>query len=231
MIVAVSGGLDSLAMAFLVGEHSRRLKRPVEITAVHVRLNADGATDGLPEAIVDWLNARNIEVDEIDPRLDGAELLPLDCSACARVRRRTLLEAAEQRGAGFVALGHHADDVVETWLLSLMYTATPETIPAVRSYLNGAVTVVRPAYELQRSELTRLARLANFPEPIARCCREGEARREKVRAALAAMGRDQKLVRRQLYWAAVRGGAETGGQANPDADSDAGKVAGSSKED
>ena len=149
-------------------------------------------------------------MDEIDARLDGAEELPLDCFACARARRRTLLEAADQRGAGYVALGHHADDVVETWLLSLMYTGSPETIPAVRSYFDGAVTVVRPLYELQRGELVRLTRLAGFPEPVERCRREDEARREKVRQALAAMGNDQKLVRRQLYWAAVRqSGTET----------------------
>lgn len=204
LMLAVSGGLDSLAMAYLVGEHNRRLKRPIEITAAHVLLDADGATAGLPEETVRWLSARGIEVEEIDARLDGSEKPPLDCFACARARRRTLLEAADQRGAGVVALGHHADDVVETWLLSLMYTGTPETIPAVRSYLDGAVTLVRPLYELRRGELARLARLAGFPQPIDRCRREDEARRQKVRDALAAMGKDQKLVRRQLFWAAVR---------------------------
>jgi tRNA 2-thiocytidine biosynthesis protein TtcA len=211
MMLALSGGLDSLAMAYLVGEHNRCLKRPIEITAVHVRLDADGATAGLPEDTVRWLSARGIEVEEIDARLDGSEKLPLDCSACARARRRTLLEAADQRGTGFVALGHHADDVVETWLLSLMYTGTPETIPAIRSYFDGAVTLVRPLYELRRGELVRLARLASLPQPIDRCRREDEARRERVRAALAALGRDQGRVRRQLYWAAVRtiSGTET----------------------
>jgi tRNA 2-thiocytidine biosynthesis protein TtcA len=225
LIVAVSGGIDSLAMAYLVGEHNRRLKCRMEITAVHVRLHADGATVGLPGDTVRWLNDHNIEVDEIDPRLDGAEEFPLNFFACARARRRTLLEAADQRGAAFVALGHHADDVVETWLLSLMYTGTPETIPAVRSYFDGAVTVVRPLYELQRGELARLARLAGFPQPIARCRREDETRREKVREALSAMGKDQTLVRRQLFWAAVRGGAKAEGLAI----SDAGTLTGNSK--
>jgi hypothetical protein len=57
---------------------------------------------------------------------------------------------------------------------------------------------------MRRSELLRLARLADFPKPIVGCGREDEARREKVRKALSALGRDQSLVRRQLYWAAVR---------------------------
>jgi len=211
-MLGISGGTDSLAMAYLLGEHSHRLREPLQLAAVHVRLDADGATDALPEATVRWLGLRDIELFEVEGRLDGSEELPLDCFACARARRRTLLETADERGVSLVALGHHADDVVETWLLSLMYTGTPEVIPPVRSYFDGAVTVVRPLYELQRRELARLARLADFPRPPARCRREDEARREKVRKALSALGRDQSLVRRHLYWAAVReySGTETG---------------------
>lgn len=204
MMLAVSGGIDSLAMAYLVGEHNRRLQKPLKLEAIHVRLDADGLTDELPDPTDGWLRSRGLDVVEIEGRLDGSEQLPLDCFACARARRRTLLEAAEARGASHVALGHHADDVVETWLLSLMYTGNADTVPPVRSYFDDAVTIARPLYELQRRELVRLARLAEFPEPIARCRREDEARRERVRQVLSALGSDQNLVRRQLFWAAVR---------------------------
>jgi tRNA 2-thiocytidine biosynthesis protein TtcA len=114
------------------------------------------------------------------------------------------LEAADARDASHVALGHHADDVVETWLMSLMYTGSAEAMPPVRSYFRGAVTVVRPLFEIQRKELARLAHLAELPEPVAKCRREDGARKDRVREALAALGRDQNLVRRQLYWSAVR---------------------------
>ena len=204
LMLAVSGGIDSLAMAYLVCEHNRRLKRPLEFSAIHVRLDADGLTDKLPEGTMLWLRSRGLEVIEVEGRLDGSEELPLNCFACSRARRRSLLEAAEARGASYVALGHHADDVVETWLLSLMYTGNAESIPPIRSYFDGAVTIVRPLYELQRRELVRLGRLAGLPEPVARCRREGEARRERIRRVLSALGRDQDRVRRQLYWAAVR---------------------------
>ncbi len=203
-MLAVSGGVDSLAMAYLVCEHNRRLKRQLKISAIHVCLDTDGPAKELSDSTAGWLRSRGLEVIEVEGRLDGSEELPLDCFACARARRRTLLEAAETQGASHVALGHHADDVVETWLLSLMYTGNAESIPPVRSYFDGAVTIVRPLYELQRRELVRLGRLADFPEPVTSCRREGEARRERIRQVLSALGRDQGLVRRQLYWAAVR---------------------------
>ena len=203
-MIAVSGGIDSLAMAYLVCEHNRRLKSPLRVTAVHVCLDADGPTGELPGSTAQWLRAREIDLVEVEGRLDGSEELPLSCFACARARRRTLLETAEVWSASHLALGHHADDVVETWLLSLMYTGKGETIPPVRSYFDGAVTIIRPLYELQRRELVRLGRLADFPAPVARCRREDEARRERIRNMLSVLGRDQHLARRQLYWAAVR---------------------------
>jgi len=232
-MLAVSGGIDSLAMAYLVCEHNRRLKRPLNISAIHVCLDTDGPANQLSDSTACWLRSRGLEVIEVEGRLDGSEELPLDCFACARARRRTLLEAAEAQGASHVALGHHADDVVETWLLSLMYTGTAESIPPVRSYFDGAVTIVRPLYELQRRELVRLGRLAGFPEPVARCPRENEARRERIRQALSTLGRDQGLVRRQLYWAAVRQYEELEDRlisgADADSDADAGKLAKSQK--
>lgn len=204
VVLAVSGGIDSLAMTYLVDRFSRRLRTALDLVAVHVRLDADGSTGDLPQRIRSWLWQLGLEVAEVDARLDGSEKPPLDCYACARARRRTLLEVAEGFGAGRVALAHHADDVVETWLLSLAYTGTAESMPPVRSYFDGSITVVRPLYELQRGELVRLASAAGLPKPTARCRREDETRRAKVRAAISAFGRDQNLVRRQLFWAAVR---------------------------
>lgn len=204
LAVAVSGGIDSLALAYLVSRHNRNLEIPLDLMVLHVRLDADGPTRGLPDRILAWLRGLDLEVVEIEARLEAPEQPPLDCFACARVRRRTLLEAADARGADHLALGHHADDVVETWLLSLMYTGTGRAMPPTRPYFGGAVTVVRPMYELQRGELNRLARLADFPEPIGRCRQQDEAKRDRVRRALAALGSDQNQVRRQLYWAAVR---------------------------
>ena len=204
MALAVSGGVDSLAMVFLATEHNRRLKNRLQMKAIHVCLDTDGETRGLRSDIVDWLSDREAEVVQVPPRFDGAQKAPLDCYTCSRARRRTLIESAERMGARCVALGHHADDVVETWMLSLSYTGSGETMPPVRSYFDGVMRVVRPLYELRKREIRRLARLAEIPEPMGACGRESEARRNTIRAALAAFGRDQDLVRRQLYWAALR---------------------------
>jgi tRNA 2-thiocytidine biosynthesis protein TtcA len=209
--VALSGGIDSLALAFLLLRGNRQLADPLRLCGLHVRLASSGVTAGLGEGLRAWCEERGLEVAEVEPRLAAGEGPPLDCFGCARVRRRTLLEAASERGCSHLALGHHADDVVETWLLSLFYTGHPDLLAPARSYFAGAVTVVRPLYEIRKRELVRLSHLARLPQPVEACGREREGRRRRVVAALAALGRDETLVRRQLFWAAVREQAPEGG--------------------
>ena len=204
MAVAISGGVDSLALVYLLVEHRRTQRLPVELVGIHVRLDADGETAGLDPSVADWCAEIGLAVEQVLPRFDVSDEPPFDCFHCARLRRRTLLEAADRAGCTRLALGHHADDVVETWLTALFYTGRAEAMVPVRSYFDGAVTVVRPLFEMQKRELLRLGRLADVPASAVSCSREADNRRVRIVEALRALGRDEGLVRRQLFWAAVR---------------------------
>jgi tRNA 2-thiocytidine biosynthesis protein TtcA len=213
--LAVSGGWDSLAMVDLAAEHARSVRPRCELLGLHVALDGAGGTGPLPSEIVSFCGERGVPVESVKARLDPAEEAPQDCFGCARLRRRTLLEEADAHGCRYLALGHHADDVVETWLLSLFFTGTAEALAPIRSYFGGAVLLVRPLHELRKGEIRRLAEHCDYPRAADRCRLETSNRREQIRRMLATLGRDQRRVRRQVYWAAVRqleaggdGGAE-----------------------
>lgn len=204
IVLAVSGGWDSLAMVDLVAEHARSVQPRYDLLGLNVALNGGGQTGPPPPEVMAFCSDRGIRLESVTARLDPGEGEPTDCYGCARVRRRTLLEQADARGYRYVALGHHADDVVETWLLSLFFTGTAETLAPIRSYFDDAVTLVRPLYELRKGELRRLAERCAYPRAAPPCALEADSRREQIRRMLAMLGRDQRRVRRQLYWAAVR---------------------------
>jgi len=202
--IGVSGGVDSLALVALAARYNRAIRPRCELYGIHVALDASGGTAGLPPEVAEWCRGLDVPLETVPPRLDPPEREIGDCFACAHVRRRTLFEAADARGCRVVALGHHADDVVETWLMSLMYAGSPAVLPPLRRYFGGAITLVRPLYELKKPEIVRLARLCGFPEVPASCPLERDTRRDRIRAVLAALGRDERKVRRHLFWAAVR---------------------------
>lgn len=211
LAVGLSGGRDSLALVSLLSEASRRRSSPLTLVALHVDLGADAVGAPLPSQTRQWCEERGVEVRIVQPRVSPGEPDPIDCFGCARLRRRALLEATESAGCRVLALGHHADDVVETWLLSLFYTGTAEVLAPRRTYFDGAVTVVRPLVEIRRQEIHRLARLCGFPDSPPACPRQGAARRDRVREVLAALGRDERTVRRHLFWAAMRGAVRGNG--------------------
>lgn len=202
--VGVSGGRDSLALVELLHAVSLQLQRPLTLVGVHVTLDGDGRASRLPEAHREFLERRGVPLEEVVPPVEAELDGPLECFRCAQWRRRALLTAARDRGCPLLALGHHADDVVETWLVSMLYTGSPEVLVPRRSYFGGAVTLVRPAWLLKRGELARLHRLAGAPEPVPPCSRAASSRRARAGDVLRALGRDERTVRRQLFWAAAR---------------------------
>ncbi|NOZ93168.1 MAG: hypothetical protein GXP47_00295 [Acidobacteria bacterium] len=203
--IAVSGGADSLVLVELLRRLTPVLEHPPELVAFHVALDGNGITAGLGDAVRRWLDDLGIPLHTVPPRFDASETVPATCFQCARIRRRTLLEAADSHGVHHLALGHHADDAVETWLMSLFYTGTPEAMAPRRSYFGGAVTLVRPLFEIRRQEIARVARLCGLPVTASRCPVEAAGtKRDAIRRSLAALGRDQRRVRRQLFWALVR---------------------------
>jgi len=212
--LGISGGVDSLVMLWLLAEHARSVRPPLELVGLHVRLDARGVTGELPREVVDWAAERGVEIRSVPPRFDAAEEVPESCFRCARIRRRTLLEVADGLGFPRVALGHHADDVVETWLMGLFFGGSPGLLAPSRSYFQGVVTVVRPLYELRAGEIRRMGRLCGLPTVASSCPLDGSTSRETVRRVLGALGPQEQQVRRNLFWQVVRnlereaGGAE-----------------------
>jgi len=201
--LGVSGGRDSLALVELMSRLATRWHPRLELAAFHVRVDSRGRGPELSPEIREFIQSRGMPLIEVDPRGDIGTT-GLRCFQCSRIRRRSLFEQAEQSGFPTVALGHHADDVVETWLMSLFFSGSGDTLLPVRRYFDGAVTIIRPMIELRRGEIARLARLGGHPPPAPPCPDEDRSRRTRIENALKELRPDERLIRRHLFWAAMR---------------------------
>ena len=119
IMVAVSGGKDSLSLLQVMQYRQSFIPVGLEIVAVHV----DGGMPDFPmEQMIgyfkEWGVAYHIEKADL---LKGKTWETIDCYQCSRERRKVLFELADKMGCNKIALGHHMDDIVETILLNMFY--------------------------------------------------------------------------------------------------------------
>lgn len=198
VLVAISGGKDSYTLLHLLHQHVRAAKLAVELIAVHLDQRQPGY-DGAP--LVQWLDARGVPYEILSEDTytvvkgtlaEGATY----CSLCSRLRRGILYTAAARLGCNKVALGHHRDDGLETFLLNLIYSGKLQAMPARFTTDDGRFEVIRPLIDCAEDDIARFAAEAGFPIlPCNLCGSQEGLRRERVADLLRTLEAEQPDVR------------------------------------
>jgi len=165
VMVAVSGGKDSYTLLHLLTSLVRRLPFRVSLVAVHLDQKQPGYDGQKLEA---WLKAQEADYEILSEDTytvvtDRIEEGATYCSLCSRLRRGILYTAAERLGCTAIALGHHRDDSLETFLMNLMYEGRLQAMPPGYTTNDGRFRVIRPLIECAESEIAELAELEAFP--------------------------------------------------------------------
>ncbi|MBK7584584.1 MAG: tRNA 2-thiocytidine(32) synthetase TtcA [Myxococcales bacterium] len=197
VLVAVSGGKDSLTLLDLL-DTWRRGAPQLELVAVHldqVQPGYDGRTlvaflesTGLPFEILRE-DTYSIVTDKLGPT-------DTYCSLCSRLRRGILYSAAERLGCNKIALGHHREDALETFLLNLFYAGKLQTLPPKYRTDDGRFEVVRPLVECTEADIIEHAAERRFPIlPCNLCGSQPGLKREKMGALLTELERENPHLR------------------------------------
>jgi len=188
VMVAVSGGKDSYAMLDLLEQLRRRSPVRFELVAANVDQGYNGFRS---DVIEDHLKAGgfryHIEMTEIAQTI-RKKMDPDDthCSLCARLRRGVLYRLATELGCNKIALGHHADDIIETLLMLQFFNGQIKTMPPVLRAENGVHTVIRPLVYLWEQEIIEYARDMKFPVVCCCCpaCGDTSLQRQQIKSFL-----------------------------------------------
>ena len=198
IMVAMSGGKDSYVLFHQLTKLVPRLPFKVELVAVHLdqmQPNYDGS--GL-QAFLDK-SGQPYEILREDTYSVVTDRLPdtaTYCSLCSRLRRGILYTAAERLGCTKIALGHHRDDSLETFLLNLFYSGKLQAMPAMYTTDDGRFQVIRPLIECAESEIAELAGKLAFPIiPCNLCGSQEGLKRDAMTALLAQLEKDNPHVR------------------------------------
>ncbi|MDC7223407.1 MAG: tRNA 2-thiocytidine biosynthesis TtcA family protein [Spirochaetales bacterium] len=212
IILALSGGKDSLAMARFLSRMAPRWIRPFTVEAVHVRAPWEGKA--LPEWIKQTCADWNLPYREIP--LSDTTLSPegMNCSACSRHRRRALLTLADREGFHSIALGHHMEDSLETFLMNMIYHSRLDPLLPCRLYpLSGeaekkprSIKLIRPLILVQEEIILRWQRDNKLTPPETGCPWESpDSRRKEMRRELEGLTGGSANKKLNMFKAALEG--------------------------
>ena len=202
VMVAVSGGKDSLTLLWSLRERLRRIPIDYRITAVHVDPGF-GAHSG--QKLADFFSThgfsyRVVETD-IGPRAHSKENRENPCFLCSRLRRKRLFELADDLGCKRIAFGHHKDDLIETFFINVFYGASVSTMLPVQPFFGGALTAIRPLYLADEDLIGRYARAMGWPRIELGCPTAGHSKREEIRDMLHRFYRSNGKIKGNIFHA------------------------------
>ena len=206
VLVAVSGGKDSLTLLDLLWRRQALARERYRLIVGHVRSDWHcGRAAPLPW-LQGWCAARGLElaVEEMAVADDLRAMRKSRCFRCAWVRRKTLFTLAERLGCNKLALAHHADDIAETTLMNLFYNARIASLAPKMRLFDGRLTVVRPLALVEERDIPPFVRASGFPI-VGEPCPEGlTGRRALVKRVLRELESENHRVKRSIFAAVNR---------------------------
>ena len=180
--VGVSGGKDSLTLLVLLAELRKFYPRPFDLEAFSVDMGLGGMDFAPVAALCGKLEVpfHRIET-QIGPVLFQYRKEKNPCSLCAKMRRGALGQAITEAGIHKIALGHHRDDAVETFLLSLIWEGRISCFEPVTYLDRTGVTQIRPMLYLSEQAVSHFAEKYQLPVVRNTCPADKHTKREEIK--------------------------------------------------
>ena len=203
ILIALSGGKDSLAMVEFLGKRAQIFVPRFRVTAVHVRVKERAYLSDLTN-LRSFCDEFRVPLVVKDTAI-GEEKGDKDpCFLCSWYRRKALFDTAQELGCNKIAFGHHKDDIVETLLMNLIFDGKFSTIYPKLQMDKMPLQLIRPLCLIEESELRRYAELREYVPQKQHCPFEHASSRTEIKQLVSDLERLNPNVRDSLWGAIAR---------------------------
>ena len=194
VMVCLSGGKDSYTLLSLL----TALKKRAPIDFSIIAMNLDQKQPGFPEHVLpDYLNSHGVDYKIIteDTYSIVKEKIPegkTTCSLCSRLRRGIIYRVAREIGANKIALGHHKNDIVETFFMNMFFGSKLKSMPPKLLSDDQTNVVIRPLAYIEEKDIISFSKTMNYPIiPCNLCGSQENLQRNKVKSMLNSWEKEQ----------------------------------------
>lgn len=203
--VCLSGGKDSITMLQAFKALQRFYPKKFELIAISI-------DPGFDFFNTDFLNTicKPLEIPLFIEKSNAKEIVfdirkeKNPCSLCANLRRGVINSIAIREGCNKIALGHNQDDVLETFLLNLLYTGSINTFSPVSYMDRSQITLIRPLIYTPEKEIKRYVKKNNISVMPKVCPMDGVSKREDMKQLIFSLSKNIPMVRANLFGAIQR---------------------------
>lgn len=204
--VGVSGGKDSLALLCALVKLKRVIGIDYSVVAITIDMGIDGMDFSPIKELCDALEVEyRVVKTEIYEIIFNVRQEKSPCSLCARMRRGALHDACVEAGCNKIALGHHFDDVVETFMLNLFFEGRIGSFAPVTYLSRKNITMIRPLIYTHEKEVKSFAKGASLPVVESKCPADGNTERAKMKEYLSLFDNEHSGLYYRIMGAIQRG--------------------------
>ena len=202
--VGVSGGKDSLALLVFLAELRKYHNKSFEIEAITIDMGLGMDYSGIA-ALCESLNVPYTRVEtQIGPIIFDYRKEKNPCSMCSKMRRGALNQALLDRGMNKLALGHHFDDAVETFMMSLLYEGRISCFQPVTNLDRMGVIQIRPMLYIHERSIDNYVARAELPVLENRCPVDKTTKREEIKQLVFELSKTYPDLKDRVFGAMQR---------------------------
>jgi len=207
--VGLSGGKDSITLLYTLYYLQKFYKYHFDIIAITIHTGLKEFDTSELKKICDDLGIEHIVFESnISDVVFNIRKEDSPCSLCANMRRGMLNSLAVEHGCTKVALGHHMDDVMETFLMSLLLNGRIHTFAPVTYLSRSNVKTIRPMIYVEEKLIRSVAKEKNFPVMKKCCPADGYTKRDYMTDLIHTLKKDIPRVREHIFGAIKRSGID-----------------------